>query len=110
MKSFNSCKVVSVSPASLQGYENNYAHYATARVSRGDPAMRPLFLRTAPMQRESGFRRQRKGTSLVDRAAREQDIEAMPAPAPREKPAASQSSARHAGAVARWSTASARGV
>jgi hypothetical protein len=42
---FNSSKVVSVSAATLQGFAANYAHYSTARVNRGDPAARPLFLR-----------------------------------------------------------------
>merc|ERR1719401_694272 len=41
----NSSKVVSVSAATLQGFAANYAHYSTARVNRGDPAARPLFLR-----------------------------------------------------------------
>mmetsp|Transcript_115746 Transcript_115746/g.327311 ORF Transcript_115746/g.327311 Transcript_115746/m.327311 type:complete len:439 (-) Transcript_115746:138-1454(-) len=45
MKRFNSNKVVSIVPATLQGFEANYAHYSMARVSRGDPAARPLFLR-----------------------------------------------------------------
>merc|ERR1740138_744815 len=45
MNRFNSNKVVSVMPATLQGFEANYAHYAAARVNRGDPAARPLFLR-----------------------------------------------------------------
>jgi len=45
MNRFNSNKVVSVVPATLQGFEANYAHYAVARVNRGDPAARPLFLR-----------------------------------------------------------------
>merc|ERR1719401_427232 len=45
MNRFNSNKVVSVVPATLQGFEANYAHYAAARVNRGDPAARPLFLR-----------------------------------------------------------------
>mmetsp|Transcript_47877 Transcript_47877/g.113776 ORF Transcript_47877/g.113776 Transcript_47877/m.113776 type:complete len:344 (-) Transcript_47877:80-1111(-) len=45
MNRFNSNKVVSVTPATLQGFEANYAHYANARVNRGDPAARPLFLR-----------------------------------------------------------------
>lgn len=45
MNRFNSNKVVSVVPATLQGFEANYAHYASARVNRGDPAARPLFLR-----------------------------------------------------------------
>lgn len=45
MNNFNSNKVVSVAPATLQGFEANYAHYASARVNRGDPSARPLFLR-----------------------------------------------------------------
>lgn len=45
MNRFNSSKVVNVMAATLQGFEANYAHYTTARVSRGDPAARPLFLR-----------------------------------------------------------------
>jgi len=45
MNNFNSHKVVSVVPATLQGFEANYAHYSTARVNRGDPSARPLFLR-----------------------------------------------------------------
>jgi len=45
MAKFNSNKVVSVTPATLQGFEANYAHYSSARVNRGDPAARPLFLR-----------------------------------------------------------------
>lgn len=45
MNRFNSSKVVSVMPAALQGFEANYAHYANARVNRGNLAARPLFLR-----------------------------------------------------------------
>merc|ERR1719323_1096639 len=45
MNRFNSNKAVSVVPATLQGFEANYAHYASARVNRGDPAARPLFLK-----------------------------------------------------------------
>lgn len=41
----NSHKFVSVSPATLQGFDANYKHYANTRVNRGDPATRPLFLR-----------------------------------------------------------------
>lgn len=50
MNRFNSNKVVSVVPATLQGFEANYAHYASARVNRGDPAARPLFLREPSQQ------------------------------------------------------------
>eukprot|EP00747_Dinoflagellata_sp_TGD_P042923 gnl/TRDRNA2_/TRDRNA2_142384_c1_seq1.p1 gnl/TRDRNA2_/TRDRNA2_142384_c1~~gnl/TRDRNA2_/TRDRNA2_142384_c1_seq1.p1 ORF type:complete len:409 (+),score=83.17 gnl/TRDRNA2_/TRDRNA2_142384_c1_seq1:66-1229(+) len=45
MHHFNSKKVVSCMAATLQGFEANYSHYATARVSRGEPHARPLFLR-----------------------------------------------------------------
>eukprot|EP00930_Biecheleria_cincta_P020272 TRINITY_DN15280_c0_g1_i1.p1 TRINITY_DN15280_c0_g1~~TRINITY_DN15280_c0_g1_i1.p1 ORF type:complete len:405 (+),score=62.35 TRINITY_DN15280_c0_g1_i1:184-1398(+) len=45
MGRFNSSKEVSVVPASLQGFEANYAHYSNTNVNRGDPAARPLFLR-----------------------------------------------------------------
>lgn len=45
MSRSNSEKVVSVSPASLQGFDANFTHYANSRVNRGDPACRPLFLR-----------------------------------------------------------------
>mmetsp|Transcript_84370 Transcript_84370/g.149182 ORF Transcript_84370/g.149182 Transcript_84370/m.149182 type:complete len:366 (-) Transcript_84370:211-1308(-) len=50
---FNSSKVVKVVPATLQGLDANYAHYSSARVSRGDPKARPLFLRVPTrMQRD----------------------------------------------------------
>jgi len=45
MNRFNSNKVVSVKPATLQGYDTNYEHYASKRVNGGDPETRPLFLR-----------------------------------------------------------------
>lgn len=45
MSRFNSKKVISVVPATLQGFDANYAHYTRARVSRGDPSARPLFWR-----------------------------------------------------------------
>lgn len=45
MSRFNSKKVISVVPATLQGFDANYSHYNRARVSRGDPSARPLFLR-----------------------------------------------------------------
>jgi len=79
MSRFNSEKVVSVSPAALQGFEANYAHYSTARVSRGDPALRPLFLRESTLKHslpKSGAGRRRGGRrsagSLIDVAARQQ--------------------------------------
>eukprot|EP00927_Polykrikos_kofoidii_P027150 TRINITY_DN23998_c0_g1_i2.p1 TRINITY_DN23998_c0_g1~~TRINITY_DN23998_c0_g1_i2.p1 ORF type:complete len:517 (+),score=103.18 TRINITY_DN23998_c0_g1_i2:28-1551(+) len=45
MNKFNSGKVVSVVAATLQGFDANYTHYSAARVNRGAPAARPLFLR-----------------------------------------------------------------
>jgi hypothetical protein len=73
---FNSDKVVSIVPAALQGFEANYSHYSTARVNRGPPETRPLFLRQshnvpqAQVQRRRGGRRSQ--ASLVDQAARNQ--------------------------------------
>lgn len=55
MNRFNSNKVVSVTAATLQGFEANYAHYATARVNRGDPAARPLFLREPKQDGRGAF-------------------------------------------------------
>lgn len=45
MSRFNSSKIITIVPATLQGFEANYMHYAFARVSRGDLTARPLFLR-----------------------------------------------------------------
>ncbi|CAE7581141.1 ML5 [Symbiodinium natans] len=56
MSRFNSSKVITVVPATLQGFEANYMHYAFSRVSRGDPAARPLFLRAAMAWSESDGR------------------------------------------------------
>jgi len=75
----DSRKVVEVTPAALQGFDANYAHYAKARVNRGDPAARPLFLRepsnpAAPATRGSrGGRghRGRRHKSFIDKAAQE---------------------------------------
>lgn len=48
MRRFNSNKTVVVMPASVQGYERNYAYYASTRVVQAeDPQYRPLFLRTS---------------------------------------------------------------
>jgi len=46
MNRFDSSKVISVTIATLQGFEANYSHYAFARVSRGNPSARPIFRRT----------------------------------------------------------------
>mmetsp|Transcript_44891 Transcript_44891/g.72921 ORF Transcript_44891/g.72921 Transcript_44891/m.72921 type:complete len:479 (-) Transcript_44891:268-1704(-) len=77
MGRFNSDKVVSVAPAALQGFEANHAHYSTARVNRGDPSTRPLFLRESCMSHskpDGGRRRggRRSQGSLIDLAARQQ--------------------------------------
>lgn len=75
---FNSGKQVSVTPAALQGFEANHAHYSTARVSRADPSARPIFLRepnqaTDTRESISSSRRRRRrggGRSAIDQAAR----------------------------------------
>lgn len=72
MGKFNSDKVVSVVPAALQGFEANYSHYSTARVMRGAPQTRPLFLRECQKvkteRRRGGKRTQ---GSLIDMAIRQ---------------------------------------
>lgn len=86
MGRFNSDKVVSVAPAALQGFEANYAHYSTARVNRGDPSTRPLFLREAAVAGQDAPPRRRGGRrsqgSLIDIAARQQKKQQFPAQAP----------------------------
>jgi len=83
MNRFNSNKVVQVMPATLQGFEANYAHYSSARVNRGDPAARPLFLREpkgiptefVPGQARSrggGRARRHGGHSTLDQLAAQQ--------------------------------------
>jgi len=81
---FNSNKVVTITPAALQGFEANYAHYSSSRVSRGDPAARPLFLREpiqkakeAPRAEAGGKAASKRGprrcrNSLIDAAAKQQ--------------------------------------
>lgn len=72
MNHSNSSKVVSVTPATLQGFEANYAHYSVARVNRGDQALRPLFLRAPALQLNPGPRRpraRRTAGSAIDAAA-----------------------------------------
>lgn len=76
MARFNSNKVVSVMPATLQGFDANYAHYSSARVNRGDPSARPLFLRepsqpfrpNAQAGKARG-RRRANGPSIADSVA-----------------------------------------
>mmetsp|Transcript_46146 Transcript_46146/g.100236 ORF Transcript_46146/g.100236 Transcript_46146/m.100236 type:complete len:400 (+) Transcript_46146:78-1277(+) len=102
MKRFNSSKHVIITPAALQGFAANHAHYSNARVSRGDPATRPLFLREpANMPLPTGGRRRRRrggGGSAIDVAARrvaatkEQSPQLQPAQlASQEAPGASWS-------------------
>eukprot|EP00747_Dinoflagellata_sp_TGD_P042928 gnl/TRDRNA2_/TRDRNA2_142384_c1_seq6.p1 gnl/TRDRNA2_/TRDRNA2_142384_c1~~gnl/TRDRNA2_/TRDRNA2_142384_c1_seq6.p1 ORF type:complete len:363 (+),score=67.82 gnl/TRDRNA2_/TRDRNA2_142384_c1_seq6:55-1143(+) len=77
MYHFDSKKFVSCMPATLQGFEANYSHYASARVSRGDPSSRPLFLREpnphmvmpASTIRTSRRRGRRQGTNSTDEVA-----------------------------------------
>eukprot|EP00931_Biecheleriopsis_adriatica_P018711 TRINITY_DN13003_c0_g1_i1.p1 TRINITY_DN13003_c0_g1~~TRINITY_DN13003_c0_g1_i1.p1 ORF type:complete len:383 (+),score=56.99 TRINITY_DN13003_c0_g1_i1:121-1269(+) len=74
MGSYNSEKLVSVSPAKLQGFEANYLHYSSARVNRGDPALRPLFLRepNVPCSKHERRRGGRRGQgSLIDMVDRQ---------------------------------------
>jgi len=86
MGRFNSDKVVSVAPAALQGFEANYAHYSTARVNRGDPSARPLFLRESCVPRNGNARqvqgRRRGGRrsqgSLIDLATKQQGMQHQP--------------------------------
>lgn len=65
---FNSDKVVSVVPALLQGYDANAAHYSSTRVSHGNPAERPLFLRESTLKTQHGNRHK---DSLIDLAAKQ---------------------------------------
>lgn len=82
MQMFNSDKVVSVFAATLQGFDNNHAHYANARCNRGDPACRPLFLRspslgvtTKPMVRSGRRNGRGQGKSNLDKLAEMQHIQ-----------------------------------
>jgi len=68
----HSRKVVSVMPATLQGFEANYAHYSSAHVNFRDAAARPLFLREPKinkLQKRGGHK------SLIDEAAKQTPIE-----------------------------------
>jgi hypothetical protein len=67
---FNSHKVVSVVPATLQGFDANYAHYSKTRITQGDPACRPLFLRE-PLITKSQRGGRNKTQSLIDLAAKQ---------------------------------------
>lgn len=78
MQKSNSNKQVMVSPAALQGFEANSAHYTDSRSSRADPTARPIFFRDVPPAQTPEVevparRRRRRGgrSSLIDVAARE---------------------------------------
>lgn len=97
MNHFNSNKVVSVMPATLQGFEANYEHYSTARVNRGDAAARPLFLREPSGHHVAAPRRARgrrgNSGSAIDAASnqrqgRPQQQQQVPAaqPPPQQQP------------------------
>jgi hypothetical protein len=80
MSHFDSHKFLTVTPATLQGFDANYSHYANARVNRGDPAKRPMFFREPHMNtgksRRSG---RRHGKSMIDIALRSKDRKAAAA-------------------------------
>jgi len=82
-------KILKVTPATLQGFAANHAHYSTARVQRGHPQTRPLFLRV-PRRAEAAQlslvaakpagptkkdKRYRRGRSLIDEAAKDHEAE-----------------------------------
>eukprot|EP00435_Cladocopium_sp_Y103_P012263 s849_g3.t1 len=46
MAQFKSTKIVSVAPATIQGFDANYEHFSRTRVNYGDVDSRPLFLKT----------------------------------------------------------------
>jgi len=79
MSRFNSSKVVKVVPAALQGLEANYAHYSTARVSRGDPKARPLFLRVPKeLRRDHGNSGRDKREQTAGLAAQQRPRQSQP--------------------------------
>lgn len=45
MAQFKSTKIVSVAPATIQGFDANYEHFSRTRVNYGDADTRPLFLK-----------------------------------------------------------------
>lgn len=54
MRHFHSSKVVVVMPASMQGFQANYAYYANSRVAQAeDPQYRPLFFREPDAEGEA---------------------------------------------------------
>lgn len=88
MSRFNSAKVVSVTPATLQGFQANYMHYSSARVNRGDPSARPLFLREPSPKMNGGGPADEcqdgkdKGNSNSKRRPRKGKLPAAEAPKP----------------------------
>eukprot|EP00747_Dinoflagellata_sp_TGD_P063164 gnl/TRDRNA2_/TRDRNA2_153336_c1_seq6.p1 gnl/TRDRNA2_/TRDRNA2_153336_c1~~gnl/TRDRNA2_/TRDRNA2_153336_c1_seq6.p1 ORF type:complete len:266 (-),score=48.18 gnl/TRDRNA2_/TRDRNA2_153336_c1_seq6:773-1570(-) len=83
MALFDSSKFVTVTPATLQGFDANYAHYANARVNRGDPRKRPLFLREPTVDsRKSRRGGRRHGKSMIDIALRAKERQAAKGAAP----------------------------
>lgn len=92
MKRFNSNKLVTVTPAAMQGYDANREHYADSRVARSYVASRPLFIREsgqgAPERRASDPTSSRRKSSRGrhGKGARQDPPEAathsVPAPAP----------------------------
>jgi len=75
MLQFNSNKFVSVTPATLQGFEANHTHYSRTRVSRGDPRARPLFLRQVDTGFDVNSSTSRRRKSAIDQARRALDAE-----------------------------------
>lgn len=54
MRHFHSSKVVVVMPASMQGFQANYAYYANSRVAQAeDPQYRPLFFKEPEAEGEA---------------------------------------------------------
>jgi len=90
MMHFGSEKRISVSPAVLQGFQANYAHYSQKYVNQHDPSMRPLFFfdvtsgasqptppASTPARVNQHKRLRRIGkASLIDQAARQQALRA----------------------------------
>jgi len=81
MLQFNSNKFVSVTPATLQGFEANHAHYSRTRVSRGDPKARPLFLRTVDTSFNINSSSSRRRKSAIDQASRVAHVKQSQQPA-----------------------------
>jgi len=67
----NSHKIVSVVPATLQGFEANYAHYSKTRITQGDPAARPLFFRQPVTNNRSQRGGRNRTQSLIDLAVKQ---------------------------------------